>query len=1052
MKISTISVQRPVFATVVSLLLVILGLLAYSRLAVRELPEIESPVVSIETTYRGAAADVVETKITQVIEDRVSGLEGVTKITSQSVDGRSSINLEFVPERDVDEAANDVRDRVSRVASNLPPEADPPEIGKVDFNADPIMWVNLSSSTLNVLELTDYAERVIAERLGVLPGVARVRLGGARRYAMRVWIDREALAARQLTVTDVESALRRENVQLPAGRLESSQREFTLRTETGLNTEQEFRELVIGRGADGYLVRLSEVADVRLAAENERTLSRTNGVPGISVGVEQISRANTLEVAAAVRAELDRLRPQLPPGTVLEVNMDRAVFIQESMQEVVTSLVIALLLVLAVIYLFLGNLRATLIPALTIPVSIIASFMVMAAFGFSINVLTLLGLVLAIGLVVDDSIVVLENIYRRMEGGEPTLIAAVDGSREIGFAVIATTLVLVAVFVPISFLQDNVGKLFREFGITVAAAVLFSSLVALTLTPMLSSKLLAGGATRSRLSNAVDAFFHRLSSSYDVLLRRLMHRPWLVIGATFGAMAIAALLFRVLPSELTPAEDRGMMFIGLTGPEGASLEYMDRHGRMAEDIMMREVAAGEVVRASLRIPGGFGGASELNQARGFVVLAPWGERERTADQIAQAVRVQLNQIPGVRAFVGSAGGWVRGGGGSPVQVVLGGTDYAELVGWRDRLMQRMQENPGLSNVQSNYEERKPQVKVAVDRNRAADLGVSLQTVGRTLESVLGSRIVTTFVDRDREYNVILQGRAEDRATRSDLDNLYVRSDRTGELIPLSNLVQLTEVAGPTRLNRFDRLRAITISAALTPGYPLGEALDFVEQVVAQELPPAARLSFDGESREFKNSGSQMYFMFLLALVVVFLVLAAQFESFLHPFVIMTTVPLAVIGALVGLWLYGMSVNVFSQIAAIMLVGLAAKNGILIVEFANQLRDRGVEYREAVIEAAAIRLRPVLMTSLCTAFGALPLMLASGAGAEARQAIGVVVFYGVTISVVLTLAVVPAVYTLVARNTQSPQTITKLIERLRAGAGRGEAVTPPSGQAAESALK
>ena len=1042
MKIAEVSVKRPVFATVVSLLLVILGLLAFDRLAVRELPEVESPVVSIDVSYRGAAADVVETKITQVLEERVSGIEGVTKITSQSIDGRASINLEFVPDRNIDEAANDVRDRVSRVADDLPPEADPPEIAKADFNAEPVIWLNLSSSTMDVLELTDYAERVLAERLGVLPGVARVRMGGARRYAMRVWIDREALAARQLTVADIEGALRRENVQLPAGRLESAQREFTLRTETGLNTEQDFRELVIGRGADGYLVRLREVADVRLAAENERSLSRSNGVPGISIGVEQISKANTLEVAAAVKEEMERIRSQLPEGTVLEVNFDRSLFIRESMKEVVVALVISVLLVLAVIYLFLGNLRVTLIPAVTIPVSIIAAFMVMASLGFTINVLTLLGLVLAIGLVVDDAIIVLENIYRRMERREPPLIAAIDGSREIGFAVIATTLVLVAVFVPISFLQGNVGKLFREFGITVAAAVMFSSLVALTLTPMMASKLLAGGATRSRLSDAVDAFFHRLSAWYEAQLRRLMRRPWLVVGGTLGAMVVAALLFRALPSELAPAEDRGMLFLGLTGPEGSSLEYMDRNARLAEDILMREVEGGDVVRANMRVPGGFGGASDMNQARGFMVLAPWGDRERSADQIAQSIRAQLGQIPGVRASVGSPGGWVRGGG-SPVQVVLGGTDYAELAQWRDILMKRMEENPGLTNVQSNYEERKPQVQVAVDRNRAADLGVSLQSVGRTLETVLGSRIVTTFVDRDREYNVILQGRASDRATPSDLDNLYVRSDRTGELVPLSNLVQLTENAGPMRLNRFDRLRAITVSAALTPGYPLGEALDFVEQVVEQELPAAARLNFDGESREFRNSGNEMYFMFMLTLVVVFLVLAAQFESFVHPFVIMTTVPLAVIGALLGLWMYGMSINVFSQIAAIMLVGLAAKNGILIVEFANQLRDRGVEYREAVIEAAAIRLRPVLMTSLCTAFGAIPLMIASGAGAEARQAIGVSVFYGVIISVVLTLAVVPAVYTLVARNTKSPQTIAKLIERLRGSPAPAAEPRPPA---------
>jgi len=1029
-RLSEVSVKRPVFATVISLLLVIIGLLAATRLPVRELPNVESPVVSIETIYRGASADVVETKITQVIEDRVSGLEGVTKINSQSVDGRSSINIEFAPDRPVDEAANDVRDRVARVAAQLPQEADPPEIGKVDFNAEPIMYINLSSDTLNVLELTDYADRVLVERLGVLPGVARVRINGGRRYAMRVWIDREALAARQLTVVEIENSLRRENVQLPAGRLESSQRELTLRTETGLDTEQDFRALVIGRGPDGYLVRLGEVADVRLAAENERSLSRSNGVPGISIGIEQISKANTLEVAREVRAELERLQPELPPGTALEINIDRSVFIEESMKEVIVSLFIAMALVLAVIYLFLGNLRAMLIPAVTIPVSIIAAFIVMAAMGFSVNILTLLGLVLAIGLVVDDSIIVLENIYRRMEHGEPPLLAAVEGSREIGFAVIATTLVLIAVFVPISFLQGNIGELFREFGFTIAAAVAFSSLVALTLTPMLCSKMLGAGAQHSRFSRVVDDFFRRLAARYERDLRRVMQRPWLVVGGTLAAVALATFLLRMLPSELTPEEDRGMIFYSLTGPEGATLDYMDRQARLAEDLVAREVATGEVVRGIMRIPGGFGGAAELNQARGFLVLAPWGERDRSAAGIAQSLRMELNQIPGVRTSVGAMGGWSRGGG-SAVQVVLGGTDYADLARWRDQLMSRMQENPGLANVQSNYEERKPQLRVAVDRDRAADLGVSLQTVGRTLETVLGSRIVTTFVERDREYNVILQGRAEDRSTPADLDNLYVRSDRTGELIPLSNLVTLSELGGPIRLNRFDRLRSITVSAALAPGYTLGEALGFVEKVVKEDLPPSVRLNFDGQSREFKASGNQLYVMFLLAMIVVFLVLAAQFESFVHPFVIMTTVPLAVIGALVGLWMYGMSINVFSQIAAIMLVGLAAKNGILIVEFANQLRDRGVEFRESVIEAAAIRLRPVLMTSFCTAFGALPLLFATGAGAESRQAIGVVVFYGVMISVFMTLLVVPAVYAIVARNTKSPEAVAKVLEKLRA---------------------
>ncbi|MDH4106114.1 MAG: efflux RND transporter permease subunit, partial [Gammaproteobacteria bacterium] len=928
---------------------------------------------------------------------------------------------------------------------DLPPEADPPEVGKVDFGADPVIWLSLSSDTMNVLELTDYAERELVDRFSVLPGVARVRMGGARRYAMRVWIDREALAARQLTVADVEAALRRENVQLPAGRLESSQRELTLRTETGLNTEAEFRDLAIGRGAGGYLVRLGEVADVRLAAENERSISRTNGVPGISIGIEQISKANTLDVARAVRAERERVLPDLPGGTRLEVNLDRSMYIEASMLEVVEALLIAMALVIVVIYLFLGNLRATLVPAVTIPVSIIAAFIVMGALGFSINTLTLLGLVLAIGLVVDDAIVVLENIYRRMENGEPALIASVDGSREIGFAVIATTMVLVAVFVPMSFLQGNVGKLFREFGITIAAAVAFSSLIALTLTPMMTSKLFAGGTHRSRMAIAVDDFFQRLSAWYDGGLRRAMRHPWRVVAGTLAATALAAVLLKTLPSELAPAEDRGFVFVGLNGPEGASLEYMDRHMRIVEGIAAKEVASGEVVRASMRVPGGFGGAgSQLNEGRGFMLLAPWDERERSAEQIAQSLRMQLSKIPGVRGFVTVPSGF--GGGGAAVQVVLQGTEYADLIQWRDLLMQRMGENPSLANIQSNYEERKPQIEVAVDRNRAADLGISLQTVSRTLETVLGSRIVTTFIDRDREYNVMLQGRAEDRATPTDLDNLYVRSDRTGELVPLSNLVVLKELAGPMRLNRFDRLRSITVSAATVPGYSLGDALKYVEKVVEKEMPPSVKLSYDGQSREFKQSGSQLYWMFLLTLVVVFLVLAALFESFLHPFVIITTVPLAIIGALVGLWMYGMSINVYSQIAATMLVGLAAKNGILIVEFANQLRDRGVEYTEAVIEAAAIRLRPVLMTSFCTAFGALPLMLASGAGAGSLQSIGVVVFYGVVISMLMTLLVVPAVYALVARNTGSPDEVAHRLQQLR----REAAVTQPAerAQAAE----
>ena len=1035
MKISEISIHRPVFATVISLLLIILGLVSLTRMSVREYPDVDPPIVSISTSYRGAGASIVEEKITQAIEDRIAGIEGIDKIRSSSRDERSNITVEFNADRDIDGAANDLRDRVSRVADDLPPEAEPPDIAKSEADAEPIMYLNLTSNRISALELTDYAERVLVDQLSASPGVARVQLGGARRYAVRIWVDRRALAARQLTVADLEDALRRENVELPAGRLESTDREFSLRTDTGLREVEDFRKLVIGRGADGYLVRLGDVAQVRLGAENERSVSRANGVAGISIGIVQMSKANTLQVAKDLHATVDRLRPDLPEGMEIGTNLDRAVFIRASLTEVGIALGISLTLVLLVIYVFLGNLRATVIPAVTIPVSVIATLTFMYAMGFSINVLTLLGMVLAIGLVVDDAIVVLENIFRRIEMGQAPLIAALDGSREIGFAVIATTLVLVAVFVPISFLPGALGQLFREFGFTLAAAVLFSSLVALTLTPAMSSRMFRAGEQRSGFALRVENFFHRLADSYERRLRQLVRRPWLVVGGTLALVALAAFTFRALPTEFAPQEDRGTVFVGLDAPEGSSLQYTERQLAALEDILYRELERGAIRRFSLRIgAGGFGGG-EVNAVRGWVILADWGERDFTAAEFAQRIKTGIDTLPGVRGFVFIPQGLRFRGFGQPVQVVIGGPDYETLAKWSDRIIEKAEQNPGLVGVDTNYRERKPQIRISVDRDRAAELGVSLQTVGRTLETILGSRIVTTYVDRGREYNVILQGQTGDRASPSDLENLYVRSDRGGDLVPLGNLVRLEETAGAIQLNRFDRLRAITVSAGLAPGYTMGEAVAYFQDLVHDELPASARLSFDGESREYLRSQGQLWTTFVFALAIVFLVLAAQFESFKHPAVIMTTVPLAVIGAFAGLWLFNLTLNIFSQIALIMLIGIAAKNGVLIVEFANQLRDRGLERNEAVIKAAAIRLRPVLMTSLCTAFGAIPFLLASGAGAEQREPIGVVVFYGTTISVLLTLFVVPAVYSLVAREHHSPHYLKGVVARLRAAAGQ-----------------
>lgn len=1036
MFISDLSVRRPVFATVISMLLLILGLAALAGLPVRQYPDIDSPIVSIETSYRGASAEVVETKVTQVIEDVIAGIEGIEKLTSTSRDERSDIRIEFALTRDVDAAANDVRDRVGRVIDQLPREADPPEIGKQDSASESVMWLNLTSDRHNGLELTDYAERYLIDRLSTVPGVARVRLSGARRYAMRIWLDREALAARSLTVADVEEALRAENVELPAGRLESTEREFTLRTTTGYAVEDDFRELVIGRGPDGQVVRLGNVADVRVGAENERSIARANGIDAVSLGIEQLSKANSVAVSDGVQQEMQVILPELPEGMTLAVNYDRAEFIRASMKEVYIALFVAISLVLVVIYLFLGSLRVTLIPALVVPVSVIATFIVMAALGYTINILTLLGLVLAIGLVVDDAIVVLENIYRRIEAGEQPLLAALNGSREIGFAVIATTLVLVAVFVPLSFIEGNLGRLFREFGITLAVAVMFSMLVALTLTPMLSSKILGSAALRSGLAHHVDRVFQRLAAAYRRVLGHVVSHAYIAVVVLLALTGLSAYLVTRLPAEYAPPEDQGSFMVQLRAPEGASFDYIDRYARQMEAVLLEEVGEGKPVRRFLtRVPASWGGA-EVNMARAVVLLEHWDLREESDKDIAARVREKLDRLPGVRSFVFAGGSLGVRSSGRPVAMVIGGPDYEQLQDWRDRVLLALDGVPELENPDSNYQERKPQMNIAVDRNRAATLGVSLRSVGTTLETMLGSRIVTTYIDRGREYNVILMGREADRSSPDDLTNLYVRSGNSGSLVPLSNLINITETAGPTELNRHDRMRSVTISAGLAPGVRLGQGIDALEQVTESVLPPLARISWDGESKEYQQSGRSLYITFALALVIVFLVLAAQFESFINPVVILVTVPLAMTGALAGLMVYGSSINVFSQIGAILLIGLSAKNGVLIVEFANQLRDRGRDIREAVLEAAATRLRPILMTSAATTFGALPLLLGTGAGAESRQPIGIVVVFGVAISAALTLFIVPSLYLLLARRTSSPQRVTRIIEQLQRAAASG----------------
>jgi multidrug efflux pump len=1055
MTISELSIRRPVFATVLSLLLLIVGIMAALRLPIREYPDIQQPAVSVNVTYRGANAAVVETRITQLIENEVAGLEGVDKVISRSRDERATIDVLFMPSRDIDSAANDVRDRVTRVMGRLPEEAEPPQVEKVDSGADPVLFVILSSNRRNALELTDYAERYLVDRLGAVPGVASVFINGARRYAMRIWLDRAAMAARGITVADIENALRSENIELPAGRIESRQREFTLRTDTSMRSEEEFRNLVVGRGRDGYLVRLGEVAQVQLAAENQRGGSATDSGPALLMPVTPLSTANVLEVADAVKREMALIRETLPEDISFEVNIDNSVFIRESMRKVMMVLGETGVIVLVVIFLFLGTVRATLIPAVTIPVSILAAATVMAVLGYSINTLTLLGAVLAIGLVVDDAIVVLENIVRRIELKEPPLLAAINGSREIGFAVIATTMVLVAVFLPISYLEGNVGRLFSEFGVSVAAAVAFSALVALSLTPMMTSKLFARGIHRGRVADAVDRFFKAVTAGYRDVLRWTLSgaRPVMVLSLA-GLIAAAAILLMVvgwpwkgmrLATELAPREDRGRVQIVVQSPEGASVEYTERQLERVAEIAYEEVLRGNATRV-IRRTGSWQNQSSVSTGMVFMPLKPWGERPDTADEIVARLQQRTRDIPGARVVPRSPGG--LGGSGKPVQLVLQGPEYRAVADVAEKVIAVASQHPGLANLEMDYEERQPQLRVEVDRNRAADLGVSVTEVARALETMLGSRVVTTFLMGGDEYNVVLQARDDQRASVGDLDNIYVRSARSGELVPLASVVRTQETGAASELRRFNRLRSVVVSANLNPGFALGDALDYLEQVVREQQGDVPiQIDYDGESRELKRSSGGLMLTFAFAMLIVYLVLAAQFESFVHPLVILAAVPMALTGALFGLWLFGSSINIFSQIGAVMLIGIASKNGILIVEFANQLRDRGLAFLDAIIEASVTRLRPVAMTTLATAAGAVPLAIATGAGAESRQSIGATVLFGSLFAVVLTLFVVPALYAKIARNTRSPQYLSRLIDRLRSG---GEGAPPAPAGAADPA--
>jgi multidrug efflux pump len=1022
MKLSHVSIRRPVFATVMSLTIMLFGIIAFTRLPVREYPDIDSPIISVVTLYRGASASVVEAEITNVLEEQFATLEGVKTMTSSSKEEGSVITIEFELNRDVDEAANDVRDRVSRIRGSLPQEVEDPVVSKVDANAQAIMWIALSSDRHSTLELTDAADRIMKERIQRLNGVGSVIIGGERRYAMRVWLDPLRMAAHQLTAQDVEAAIRRENAEIPSGRVEGLEREFAVRTRGELSKPDEFGAIIVSQ-KNNDVVRLRDVADITVGAEDERTITRYNGEPTVGLGIVKQSKASTVDVAAAVREALPELGKLLPAGMRLDVAYDSSNFINDSIVEVRETLIIAMCLVVLVVFAFLKSLRATAIPTLAIPVSIIGSLAAAYFAGFTINILTLLGMVLAIGLVVDDAIVVLENIYRHMEMGKSRWQAAIDGSKEIGFAVWATTISLVAVFIPLGFLTGSVGRLFNEFGLTVAVSVLISGFVALTLTPMLSSKILKPlhHTSNSWASRSFDAFFDWLNATYERILRWILGHRILVMASAALSIVVSAGIFFLMPSELVPIEDRGFGFGIVIAPEGATIDYTDSYMRQIESRLM----AVPERRGMFTATGlGFNGPGSVTTSFIFLALKDRAERERSQQEIVQSLFPQLITIPGVLAFVinpPSLGNFSTG----EVEYVLQGDSYEELAQVVGMVMGEARQLGYMINLDTDLRLNKPQLDLHIDRERAAGLGVSVVDIGSTLQTFLGGRTVTNFKRGTKQYDVILQMKPQARATPDAIRDIYVRG--TGGLVQLTNVVRISETVAPKELNHYNRVRSAKITASLVPGVSLGQALDDLDRIAEGKLPAGVKRDFAGQSLEFKTSSSSLYFMFLLAVIFIYLVLAAQFESFVHPFTILFSVPLAVFGALLTLFIFGQSLNIYSQIGLIMLIGLVTKNSILIVEFANQLRTAGQTVFDAVVQASTIRLRPILMTSFATIFGVLPIAIGLGAGAESRRPLGLAVVGGMFFSTFLTLVIVPVVYTLLARFTKKAGPVEEAVE-------------------------
>lgn len=1029
-------ITRPILAASFNLLLIAIGIGAILSLPIREFPDVDPPSVSVNTVYRGAQAEVVEREVTRIIEENLSGIAGIRQIRSTTRDENSAIDLEFVAGTDIDAAAADIRDKVSAVRNDLPDLVEEPVIEKASADDQPMMYLTVRSDEYDTAALTDIVDRTVVDAIGAVSGVSQVQIGGEKRYAMRIWLDRRAMAARGVTASDVSARLEAENVELPAGELETATQAITLRADTRFSSADEFRELsLVDR--QGNRVRLGDIATVEVGVEDRNSGFRVDGQDAISLGIVRQSNANTLEIAQGVIDELESVRDQIPDSVEIAVGYNEAVFIRENLKNVASTLIQTIVVIVIVIFVFLGSVRSTIIPAATIPASIIPAAIVAVAMGFSLNTLTILAVILAISLCTDDAVVIMENIRRRQQQGEPLLLAAARATRQVGFAVFASALVLIAVILPLAFLGGNVGLLFREFAVVLAAIVGFSTTAALTLAPMLSSKLFTTRTEPTRMERFVGDRLDRLGNAYKRVLRLAVRHIWLTLLAGLAFAGVGVFAFTVVPSELAPDEDRGAIIVRAEGPEGASPAYMSEKMRSLETVVRETNGEDGPMRAILTVLSpGRTGQGQPTVGILIVQLKDWSEREETQMAFQQRLQEALPAVTGVRAFAINPNG-LGIGRGRPLSMVVKGPDRDVLDAWSQEIVEKGRSIPGLINLDSDYDDTKPQVRVSVDRSRASALGVDAQAIGETLQIMFGEAEVTRYVERGEEYEVILQARAEDRLTPSDIDNVFVRSGQ-GELIPLSSVVIREEVGTVRELERLDRQPSITIGANLAPSLSLGDALAQLEEIAVETQPTGTEIAYTGQSLDFQETGSAVLFIMLMILVLVYLLLAGQFESFVHPFVILMAAPAALAGGVLILWAMGQTLNIYSQIAMLLLIGLVAKNAILLIEFANQLREEGAEPFEAAVEAAGQRLRPILMTTLATIIGAVPLLLESGAGAEARTTVGAVIAAGTTLGTFLTLFVVPALYVLLSRFSPPRNALEAELEKLeRENPARGD---------------